>query len=153
MPETRRNLAARDLVRFAAVGCTGLLVDIGVFNLLRTTVLPDGRVGGAALVAKAIAATLAIVTNWAGNRWWTFRGRRQTRMLPELLSFVAVSLAGSAIAVLCLAVSHFVLGLTSSLADNLSANGVGLILGSMFRFAATRAWVFRDHPIPADVVI
>jgi putative flippase GtrA len=44
----------------------------------------------------------------------------------------------------CLAVSHYVLGLTSPLADNVSSNVVGLALGTTFRFTLYRAWVF--HP-------
>jgi hypothetical protein len=49
---------------------------------------------------------------------------------------------GLAIALACLAVSHYVLGFTSALADNVAANGVGLVLGSAFRFFSYRRWVF-----------
>jgi putative flippase GtrA len=132
-----------DLARFAVVGGFGFVVDVTLFNLLRSTVLPDGRIAGAALVAKAIAVIAAILTNWAGNRWWTFRERRGRRMFSEALGFFAVSLAGSCIALVCLAVSHYVLGFRGSLADNISANVVGLLLGSAFRFVAARTWVFR----------
>lgn len=132
----------RDLMRFAVVGGVGLVVDVGVFNLLRATVLGDGRVAGAVLIAKAISVSAAILTNWAGNRWWTFRSHRQARMLPEAAAFFAVSLIGSAISLVCLAISHYALGLTSALADNVSANVIGLLLGSAFRFVASRAWVF-----------
>ena len=34
------------------------------------------------------------------------------------------------------------LALTSPIADNISANGVGLVLGMLFRFAFYRWWVF-----------
>lgn len=135
----------RDLMRFAVVGGVGLVVDVGVFNLLRATVLADGRVTGAVLIAKSISISAAILTNWAGNRWWTFRSHRQARMLPEAAAFFAVSLIGSAISLLCLAISHYALGLTSALADNVSANVIGLVLGSAFRFVASRAWVFTTH--------
>jgi putative flippase GtrA len=46
------------------------------------------------------------------------------------------------VAVACLAVSHYVLGFTSPLADNVAANGVGLVLGTAFRYVAYRRWVF-----------
>ena len=46
------------------------------------------------------------------------------------------------IALTCLATSHYLLGLTSTLADNLSANGVGLALGTAFRFWAYPRFVF-----------
>ena len=133
----------RELIRFAAVGGVGVLIDFAVFNVLRATVLAPGLVTGAVLIAKAVATLLAIIANWAGNRWWTFRDRRSTNIATEMASFVTVSLIGSGIALGCLAISHYVLGLTSVLADNISANVVGLVLGSLFRFAASRRWVFR----------
>ena len=42
----------------------------------------------------------------------------------------------------CLAASHYLMHLTSPLADNISANVVGLGLGSAVRFVAYRKWVF-----------
>ena len=41
--------------------------------------------------------------------------------------------------------SHYVLGLTSPLADNISANIVGLGAGSLFRFWAYRRFVFTHE--------
>jgi hypothetical protein len=43
---------------------------------------------------------------------------------------------------LCLVVSHDLLGLTSLIADNISANVVGLGLGTAFRFLTYRRYVF-----------
>ena len=145
MSERLTRLAA-DLGRFTLVGGLGFIVDITLFNLLRLTLLPDGRVAGAVLIAKSLATLAAILTNWAGNRWWTFRHRHHARMLPEAMSFFAVSIVGSGIALLCLAVSHYVLGYTTTLADNVSANVIGLALGSVFRFVAARNWVFAEPP-------
>jgi len=45
--------------------------------------------------------------------------------------------------VTCLAVSHYALGFTSPLADNIAANVVGLGLATAFRFWSYRRWVFR----------
>ena len=42
----------------------------------------------------------------------------------------------------CLWVSHYGMGFTSVLADNISANVVGLGLGAVFRFSLYRYWVF-----------
>ncbi|MDP2014193.1 MAG: GtrA family protein, partial [Actinomycetota bacterium] len=50
------------------------------------------------------------------------------------------------IAIGCLYISHYVLGLTSALADNLSANVIGLGLGTLFRFWSYRKWVFPAVP-------
>jgi putative flippase GtrA len=53
-----------------------------------------------------------------------------------------VSLAGAGIALGCLWVSHYALGLTSVLDDNIATNVVGLALGTGFRFALYRWWVY-----------
>ena len=53
---------------------------------------------------------------------------------------------GTAIATTCLAISHYALGFTSALADNISANVIGLVLGTMFRFWAYRTYVFSETP-------
>ncbi|HEY0374022.1 MAG TPA: GtrA family protein, partial [Amnibacterium sp.] len=50
----------------------------------------------------------------------------------------------------CLWVSHYLLGMDSPLADNVSANVVGLLLGSVVRFALYRHWVY--HPRRANRV-
>ena len=50
------------------------------------------------------------------------------------------------IALGCLWFSHYALGLTSALVDNISANVIGLGLGTLFRFWSYRKWVFPAIP-------
>lgn len=50
----------------------------------------------------------------------------------------------------CLWVSHYVLGYTSLLADNISSNVIGLALGTVFRFWLYREWVFRPRRASAE---
>lgn len=142
----------RDLLRFGLVGGLGFLIDVGLFNLLLLTALSH-----APLVAKSISVLAAIGANWAGNRWWAFRDRRGSNAGREALAFLMISLAGSAISLGCLGLTHYVFGFKTPLDDNLSANGLGLALGSAFRFVAVRAWLYR-HPtrvlVPAaDAVV
>lgn len=132
------------LARFGVVGLGGLVIDVGVFNLLRLTVLAPEEVATGPIIAKVVSTSLAIVFNWLGNRYWTFRATRRRQAVREAIEFIAVSLAGSLISLLCLWISHYVLGLTSPLADNLSSNVIGLALGTAFRFVFYRWWVF--HP-------
>ncbi len=132
------------LARFGVVGLGGLVIDVGIFNLLRLTVLSPDEIESGPLIAKVISTSVAIVFNWLGNRYWTFRTTRRRQALREAIEFIAVSLAGSLISLLCLWVSHYVLGFTSVLADNISSNVIGLALGTAFRFVFYRWWVF--HP-------
>ena len=148
-PTELKDLARRlfhEFVRFGVVGLFGFVVDVGLFNLLafgRTTVLHDSP-----LIAKTVSVTAATAVTWIGNRYFVFRHRRGADTGREALMFVVFSLSGMAIAVGTLWFSHYVLGLTSPLADNISANVIGLGLASAFRFATYRTFVFRHHPAP-----
>lgn len=132
----------RQLVKFALVGGVGFVVDVALFTTLRVTVLAPERLHEGPLIAKVISTLAAIAANWLGNRYWTFGPHRSTRSGAEALEFLAVSLLGLLVAVGCLWVSHYLLGYTSALADNLSSNVVGLLLGSILRFALYRHWVY-----------
>jgi putative flippase GtrA len=134
----------RQLAQFGAIGGAGFVVDVAVFNYLSITLLSAHHVAGGPLWAKAISTSLAILTNWLGNRWLTFRSSRRTDILHEAVEFWLVSLAGGLIAFVCLGVSHYGFGLTSHLADNIAANVIGLALGSAFRFVVYRNWVYSE---------
>ena len=128
--------------RFGLVGIVGLVIDIGMFNLLRATVLSPEAYGEGPLLAKVISVSFAIAANWVGNRYWTFRPHRSATALREGIAFAIVSIGGMLIALGCLWISHYLLGFQSALADNISANIVGLALGTAFRFWLYRSWVF-----------
>lgn len=132
-------------VRFGVVGLVGVVVDVGIFNLLRLTVLAPELIHEGPVIAKIISTSIAIVTNWIGNRYWTFGSMRRSHVLREGLEFALVSVGGMGIALLCLWVSHYLLGFTSALADNIATNIVGLGLGTAFRFTFYRIWVFRPE--------
>jgi putative flippase GtrA len=141
----RIRALAMEVVRFGLVGGVGFIVDVGVFNLLRTTIMDPGHMHGGPVIAKLVSTTLAILVNWLGNRFWTFRERRRADVLRESVEFFAVSIAGMGIGLVCLWVSHYVLGYRSLLADNISGNVIGLLLGAVFRFVLYKAWVFSDR--------
>lgn len=130
------------LARFALVGSVGLVIDVSVFNVLRLTVLAPEVVETGPLIAKAISTSLAIVANWLGNRHWTFHREQRAHPAGEAMRFAAVSVSAMGIPLACLWVSHYALGFTSLLADNVSSNVVGLGLGMVFRFWLYRVWVF-----------
>ncbi len=140
--------------KFGAVGLVGFAVDVTVFNLLRTTVFDPHLVHAGPIYAKVISTILAIFANWVGNRYWTFGKNRQEQTLREGIEFFAVSFVGMGIGLACLWLSHYVLGHTSVVADNISSNVIGLLLGAIFRFVLYRYWVFAPHrrtPAPAPV--
>ncbi|MEV6925955.1 GtrA family protein [Dactylosporangium sp. NPDC051485] len=130
----------RELGKFGTIGLATFIVDATVFNLLYHHMPP--LVAGT--VSMAIAATLAFL----GNRYWTWRDRARTDLRREYGLYFLFNLCGLGIALACLGLSHYVLGFTSQLADNVAKNGVGLVLGTTFRFLSYRYVVFRKHPEP-----
>jgi putative flippase GtrA len=131
--------------RFGVVGGIGFVIDFAVFNLLTNTVLGAETVHEGPLFAKVISTTIAIIFNWIGNRFWTFRAHRGRQLLREGIEFGVVSVIGLLIGLGCLFVSHYLLGFESKLADNISSNVIGLGLGTLFRFTFYRLWVFAPH--------
>ena len=81
---------------------------------------------------------------YVGNRRLTWRATATGDRRREVTLFFTFSIIGFGISLLTLAISHDVLGLTSRLADNISANGVGLALGTAFRFLTYKHIVFRE---------
>ena len=125
-----------EAARFLVVGAAAYAVDVLVFNAL----LLQG--GLPSVPAKVLSSAAAIAVAFAGSRWWTWRHRRSTRVGREYVLFVAFSVAAAGIQVGCLVLAREVLGLRSPLADNLSANVVGMALATAFRFWAFRSFVF-----------
>jgi putative flippase GtrA len=141
------DVVYREMLKFGAVGAVAFVVDVGLFNLL-TTDLWFGAgappLDGHEKIAKIVSASTATVVAWLGNRYWSFRHRRQSSRGKEFLTFVLMNVIAMVIAVLCLAVSHDLLGFDSKLADNISGNLIGIGLGTLFRFWAYRTFVFTE---------
>jgi putative flippase GtrA len=126
------------LATFGGVGAIAFVVDVGVYNLLRATVLD-----GSPIWSKVVSVAVATVVAWIGNRLLTFRDTRGGNVVREAALFAVMNVGGLLIAAACLFVSHYVLGFTSQLADNIAGNGIGLVLGTAFRYLGYRFVVFR----------
>ena len=152
----RLRSMAHEAARFGVVGALGFLVDVGLFNLLRYAGEP-GTLEQKPLTAKALSVTAATIVTYFGNRHWTWRDRVRGSRHREAVLFFTFSGLGMLIALACLGVSHYVLGLHSAVADNVSANIVGLVFGMVFRFWSYRTFVFtsaapEQQPAPLDSV-
>ena len=139
------NRLKLEVAKFGVVGLTAYVIDVGIFNLLL-----NGALSEKPLTAKVLSAVVATTFAYFGNRFWTFRHRAHTSYRREFVLFLALNGVGIAIQLTCLATSHYLLKFTSALADNISGNGVGLILGTLFRFWSYRKWVFlAEEPATA----
>jgi putative flippase GtrA len=149
------NVVYREVAKFGLVGAVAFVVDVYVFNLLRVGVWPlhHAPLAHKAITATVVSTAVATVVSWVGNRLWTFRHRRRTAIRREFLLFLLMNGIGLAIAAGCVAISHYLFGFTSALADNVAKNVVGVGLASLFRFWAYRRYVFSElrgePPVPA----
>lgn len=133
----RLRALAHEFGKFGIVGAVAYAVDVGVFNLLRVGLDENP------LLAKAVSVVVATTVSYAGNRNWTWRHRDRSGLAREYPLFFLFNGVGLAIGLACVWVSHYLLGFTSPLADNIAANVVGVGLGAGFRFWSYRTWVFR----------
>lgn len=124
-----------ELAKFGTVGAISFLVDVAVFNAVL-------HVLDKPITAKVLSTLVSATNAFLLNRAWSFRHRERTSVRREYVLFFVLNVIGLAIALLCLYVSHYVLGFDSRLADNLAANGVGLVLGTLFRFWSYRRFVW-----------
>lgn len=145
-PAINRSLLRRivELASFGGVGAVAFVVDVGGYNLLRATIMPDQVIW-----SKVVSVSVAMIVAWLGHRYITFRGTRRKTVGRELVLFVVANGGGLFIAAACLYISHYIFGLTSPLADNISGNVVGLVLGTAFRYLAYRHIVFAPRKAPA----
>jgi len=138
---SRVDHLVHEVAKFGAVGLIALVVDVGLFNLLCYGASP---LHGKVLTAKIVSVSVATTVAYFGNRYWTFRHRGRTSFHREYVLFFVLNAVGLAISVGILWFSHYALGLTSAIADNISANVIGLGLGTLFRFWSYRRWVFPE---------
>ena len=131
----------REMIKFGVVGLMAFIIDIGLANLLWHTVLSDK-----VTTAKIISGAVATLFSWVGNRQWTFRHRRSRPAHHEVALFFGVNGVALGISAVTLTISHYALGFTSILADNV-ATIIGIGLGTLFRFWAYRKFVFAGEPI------
>jgi putative flippase GtrA len=83
---------------------------------------------------------------YVGMRRWAFSDREVEDPVAGVVRFFALGALTMTIPVLCLGFSRYVLGLSDIWADNISANVVGLGIGTAARFWIFRRFVFVETP-------
>jgi putative flippase GtrA len=131
-----------EAIKYLVVGAGGYLIDVGIFNLISLSRL-SGALEIGPISAKVISFLVAVTFTYIANSRWTFNQRTgRPEGLNRISRYAAVNVVGLVITVLPLYISRYVLGLDSLLADNISANLIGVVLALIFRFFANRSFVF-----------
>lgn len=159
IPQPYRDVALRhrELVKFALVGGTTWVIDTVIFLVLKSTVLEPKPV-----TAKVISVVIATLASYALNRGWSFRTRGGRERHHEAVLYILISGIGVAVYSAPLWVSRYVLDLrvpavsllTEHVADFISGQVIGVLIGMAFRWWAFRRFVFpladfRRHPVAA----
>lgn len=129
--------------KFFSVGALGYVVGVGGFNFL--VHFENAPLASKPLTASLISGVASILVAYFGNRHWTWKDRQRTGAKREITLFFVINGITLIFGVICLAISRYVLGLDSALADNISANVIGVGIGTLFRFWSYRTIVFKPH--------
>jgi dolichol-phosphate mannosyltransferase len=131
-----RMRALRTFLRFAVVGASGTVVNLGAFTAAFHTGLNK-------YVASAVAIEVSIIWNFFLNNYWTFRERRtrdRTRIKGLKYNLVSVATLG---------VSFGTFSLLSVLAPRLSPELdqlAGIVPAVLVNYFLNSYWTFRSHP-------
>lgn len=139
LPQRWQGLV-HELAKFGTIGVINLFVNVGVSNLLWLTVFKDSEVKG-----KAVATVVATTAAYFMNRHWTYRDRPKSALRREYALFFFFNLVGLIIETAVLAFGKYGLHITHLLALNFFT-GIGIVLGTIFRFWAYRTHVFKAEP-------
>jgi putative flippase GtrA len=138
----------REVGKFGVVGGVTYIIDTGIFRAgLSAGVNP--------LLAKTGATVVAATLAFIGNRYWTWRDRTDGGVHRAYALYFVFNAVGLGVGLACLGASHYLLGrvwpvFTTDLADLVSANVVGVALGSLFRFWAYRRFVFQARTVISE---
>lgn len=147
LPQPYRDAAIRhrELVKFALVGGTTWVIDTTIFLVLKSTVLEPKPV-----TAKVISVVVATLASYGLNRGWSFRTRGGRERHHEAVLYALISALGVVVYAAPLWISRYLLDLrvpevsliTEHLADFVSGQIVGVLVGMVFRWWAFRRFVF-----------
>lgn len=156
LPQPVRGLFDRyaEMVKFLLVGGSAFVIDSGVFLGLKAAFLEHKPI-----TAKIISTVVATIYNYVLSREWSFRTRGGRRGHHEAMLFFLVSGLGVAVTCVPLWMSRYGLELrtpnvdklTQEIADFVSAQIIGTLLATVFRWWAFRKFVFPHadvRPLP-----
>lgn len=133
------SLFWRELAKFGAVGGVAFVIDKGLF-----WVLIHGPMENSEVKAQVLSASIATVFAWIANRYWTFRHRRQSNVLRELMMFLLINAIGLGIAAGFVWLAKYPLDI-SDRTGLFVAGIIGTVLATAVRFVAYRFWVFNEE--------
>lgn len=140
---TRLSRNARQFIKFALVGGSGVFVNLAVFNATLiawhlATGRPLSNLGLTAdYTANALGFVVSVTSNYYLNRRWTFRSTG--RVATEFPKFLTVSIVAYAVNLGIFSVAHTVLDLRGNVSQLIAIACVMPV-----NFVANKLWSFRQ---------
>lgn len=136
--------------KFALVGISGTLIDVGLFNLF------NQGFGISANSAKAYSFSLAVFNNFLWNRLWTFPESKSLPFVKQFSQYLLVSVIGLLINIFIFAtfdpllINFFDVVLPAEFIFNSTVVGhnvsvaIATIVVLFWNFFANRFWTFKN---------
>jgi putative flippase GtrA len=159
-----RSAEVARFLKFSVVGGIGFVVDFGTVFVLQATILPpvnDVNV----IIATAVAFTLAIISNFTWNRYWTYPESRSRSAKRQLTQFTIISIVGGVVRTAWIRFAYVPLGLllmpivlpvievfrpsyvpshtAEAKLGTMVAQFIGVIVVLFWNFFANRYWTYR----------
>jgi len=129
-----------EFMKFAVVGGSGVIVNMGCFFLLTRYASLDIE------FASPVAIEISILTNFFLNNLWTFR-KRKTRVpfWSRILRYHLVTGLAGIVNYVTLLLLAKIFGI-----PDLIANLIGIVLGTLINFFLNSLWTWRLKPDQAE---
>jgi putative flippase GtrA len=139
-------------VKFAMVGAVGAIIDFGLLNLtlyvirniLQWNLLAEFNINGNLLIANTFSVSIAMLSNFIWNRYWTFPESRSRKKRTQLPQFALVNLIGLVINNLIVIGVDYLLfpHVGEPWSYNIAkAFAIGVVL--FWNFGVNRLWTYR----------
>jgi putative flippase GtrA len=152
-------------LRFAVVGASGAVIDLGLLFILQQTIIPPTR-GLTVALASGIAFFAAVMSNFIWTRYWVYPESRSRSMRRQLAMFTTVSVIGGAFRVVWMALLAFPIGeritpllapiiqsvtgsfevtrFTEARIGSVVAQLIAMVVIMLWNFFANRYWTYND---------
>ncbi|MBN1315406.1 MAG: GtrA family protein [Anaerolineales bacterium] len=125
-------------LKFMVVGTIGFVVDYGTLNFL--VLVLDFNL----IFANSISFSLAVISNFTWNRYWTYPDSRTKPIRSQLIQFTFVNLMGWGINTLVLwSTTPYFTSLVGELGFNIS-KAIATIIVLFWNFFVNRYWTYND---------
>ncbi len=134
---------ARQFVKFALVGGSGVIVNLAVFNATLiawhlVTGRPLSNLGLTAdYIANGLGFLVSLITNYYLNRRWTFRS--SSRVATEFPKFLTVSIAAYLVNLGIFTIAHTGFNLRGNVSQLIAIAAVMPV-----NYVANKLWSFRE---------